>query len=139
MLTEAQTFVQFVNTILRCDFLCKILQHISFFALRLLVSGHLQKEHEFYSNFVEGGRTVQEFCSQVSKHFYREVLTSGCQLMASLFLIIISYGQENCLHGKWWNFVLSRQSHEVHFGASVDSFITSLMSSTFIVLVCVLQ
>ena len=34
--------------------------------LRLLVSGHLQKEHEFFVNFVEGGRTVKEFCNQVN-------------------------------------------------------------------------
>ncbi len=37
------------------------------FACRLLVSGHLQKEHEFFVNFVEGGRTVKEFCNQVRK------------------------------------------------------------------------
>ena len=36
-----------------------------YFHFRLLVSGHLQKEHEFYMNFMEGGRTVKEFCSQV--------------------------------------------------------------------------
>ncbi|KAK7506803.1 hypothetical protein BaRGS_00001654 [Batillaria attramentaria] len=32
--------------------------------LRLMVSGHLQKESEFYTNFIEGGRTVKEFCNQ---------------------------------------------------------------------------
>lgn len=35
---------------------------------RLLVSGHLQKEEEFFMNFVEGGRTVKEFCNQVHVH-----------------------------------------------------------------------
>ncbi len=35
------------------------------FHFRLLVSGHLQKEHDFFVNFVEGGRTVKEFCNQV--------------------------------------------------------------------------
>lgn len=34
--------------------------------LRLLTSLELQKEAEFYQNFVEGNRTVKEFCSQVS-------------------------------------------------------------------------
>ena len=32
---------------------------------RLLTSGELQKKAEFYQNFIEGGRTVKEFCSQV--------------------------------------------------------------------------
>ncbi|KAK7104627.1 ubiquitin thioesterase OTUB1-like [Littorina saxatilis] len=32
--------------------------------LRLIVSGHLQKESDFYSSFIEGGRTAKEFCSQ---------------------------------------------------------------------------
>ena len=34
--------------------------------IRLLVSGQLQKEEQFYASFVEGGRTVKEFCQQVS-------------------------------------------------------------------------
>jgi len=33
---------------------------------RLLVSGRLQKEAEFYASFVEGERTVKEFCQQAS-------------------------------------------------------------------------
>uniref|UniRef100_UPI00358E3542 ubiquitin thioesterase OTUB1 n=1 Tax=Myxine glutinosa TaxID=7769 RepID=UPI00358E3542 len=32
--------------------------------LRLLTSGYLQKESAFFEHFVEGGRTVKEFCSQ---------------------------------------------------------------------------
>lgn len=32
--------------------------------LRLMVSGHLQKESDFYTSFIEGGRTVKEFCNQ---------------------------------------------------------------------------
>ncbi|XP_076463742.1 ubiquitin thioesterase OTUB1-like [Babylonia areolata] len=32
--------------------------------LRLIVSGHLQKEADFYNNFIEGGRTAKEFCGQ---------------------------------------------------------------------------
>lgn len=34
--------------------------------LRLLTSLELQKEADFYQNFLEGNRTVKEFCSQVS-------------------------------------------------------------------------
>eukprot|EP00057_Strongylocentrotus_purpuratus_P028333 XP_011682807.1 PREDICTED: ubiquitin thioesterase OTUB1-like [Strongylocentrotus purpuratus] len=33
---------------------------------RLLTSGELQKRADFYQDFIEGGRTVKEFCSQVS-------------------------------------------------------------------------
>ena len=29
------------------------------------MSGHLQKEADFFECFVEGGRTVKEFCGQV--------------------------------------------------------------------------
>lgn len=38
--------------------------------LRLITSGQLQKEADFYQNFIEGGRTVTEFCHQVIYHFY---------------------------------------------------------------------
>ncbi|XP_030075729.1 ubiquitin thioesterase OTUB1 [Microcaecilia unicolor] len=32
--------------------------------LRLLTSGYLQREHQFFQHFIEGGRTVKEFCQQ---------------------------------------------------------------------------
>ncbi|KAK3093572.1 hypothetical protein FSP39_017552 [Pinctada imbricata] len=32
--------------------------------LRLIVSGFLQKEAEFYTNFIEGDRSIKEFCNQ---------------------------------------------------------------------------
>uniref|UniRef100_A0A9L0T0K5 Ubiquitin thioesterase n=1 Tax=Equus caballus TaxID=9796 RepID=A0A9L0T0K5_HORSE len=32
--------------------------------LRLLTSGHLQRESTFFEHFIEGGRTVKEFCQQ---------------------------------------------------------------------------
>ena len=33
--------------------------------LRLITSGQLQTQSEFYQNFIEGPRTVTEFCRQV--------------------------------------------------------------------------
>lgn len=33
--------------------------------LRLLTSGYLQREHSFFQHFIEGGRSVKEFCQQV--------------------------------------------------------------------------
>lgn len=33
--------------------------------LRLITSGQLQREAEFYQHFIEGDRTVKEFCHQV--------------------------------------------------------------------------
>lgn len=38
--------------------------------LRLITSGQLQTQHDFYQNFIEGSRTVTEFCRQVRKFFY---------------------------------------------------------------------
>ncbi|KAM9095166.1 ubiquitin thioesterase OTUB1-like [Sarcophilus harrisii] len=32
--------------------------------LRLLTSGHLQRESKFFEHFIEGGQTVKEFCQQ---------------------------------------------------------------------------
>lgn len=33
--------------------------------LRLITSGQLQREADFYQHFIEGDRTVKEFCHQV--------------------------------------------------------------------------
>ncbi|XP_060558518.1 ubiquitin thioesterase OTUB1-like [Ruditapes philippinarum] len=52
--------------------------------LRLLVSGYLQKEADFFGSFVEGGRTMKEFCNQEvepmgkeSDHIHIIALTSS--------------------------------------------------------------
>ncbi len=34
--------------------------------LRLLTSGYLQREHVFFKHFIEGSRSIKEFCQQVS-------------------------------------------------------------------------
>ena len=39
---------------------------------RLLTSKQLQLEGEFYQNFMEGGRSVAEFCSTDVEPMYRE-------------------------------------------------------------------
>lgn len=56
--------------------------------LRILTSGYLQSNAEFYQAFVEGGRTVKEYCSQVShqdkprpnilQRYMRENACSSC-------------------------------------------------------------
>lgn len=33
--------------------------------LRLITSGQLQKDAEFYQNFIEGERSISDFCHQV--------------------------------------------------------------------------
>lgn len=50
--------------------------------LRLLTSGYLQRESKFFEHFIEGGRTVKEFCQQVRlpPHFS----DSGALLFLSL-------------------------------------------------------
>merc|ERR1739844_480250 len=40
--------------------------------LRLLTSKQLQLEGEFYQNFMEGGRSVAEFCSTEVEPMYKE-------------------------------------------------------------------
>ncbi|EEC18856.1 ubiquitin thioesterase OTUB1 [Ixodes scapularis] len=40
--------------------------------MRLLTSGQLQKEAAFFSSFIEGDRTVQEFCKQEVEPMYKE-------------------------------------------------------------------
>lgn len=40
--------------------------------LRLLISAHLQKNADFFTHFIEGGRTVEEFCKQEVAPMYRE-------------------------------------------------------------------
>lgn len=35
--------------------------------LRLITSGHLQKEAAFYENFIEGERGIKDFCYQVTQ------------------------------------------------------------------------
>lgn len=37
--------------------------------LRLLTSGYLQREHVFFQHFIEGGRSVKEFCQQVKDYY----------------------------------------------------------------------
>ncbi len=40
--------------------------------MRLITSGHLQKEYEFFANFIEGDRTLAEFCKQEVEPMYKE-------------------------------------------------------------------
>ncbi|GIY06685.1 ubiquitin thioesterase OTUB1 [Caerostris extrusa] len=40
--------------------------------MRLITSGHLQKEEAFFTNFIEGERTVKEFCHQEVEPMYKE-------------------------------------------------------------------
>lgn len=37
--------------------------------LRLITSGQLQKDADFYQNFIEGERSIGDFCHQVNKYF----------------------------------------------------------------------
>lgn len=40
--------------------------------MRLLTSGQLQREESFFSSFIDGERTVQEFCKQEVEPMYKE-------------------------------------------------------------------
>lgn len=37
--------------------------------LRLITSGQLQRERDFYQHFIDGERTITEFCHQVNISF----------------------------------------------------------------------
>ena len=59
---------------------------------RLLVSGHLQKEQEFFQYFIEGGKTVKEFCNQVLCSLYVfESLENRKQLIFVIFPTTLSH------------------------------------------------
>lgn len=45
--------------------------------LRLLTSAQLQRKSDFFENFIEGGRTTKEFCSQVCMHLV--LLSNVCK------------------------------------------------------------
>lgn len=60
--------------------------------LRLLTSAQLQKKADFFENFIEGGRTVQEFRSQVK-------FTSK----NNLYINKLSLRQENQLFFSFYN------------------------------------
>ncbi len=51
---------------------------------RLLVSGFLQKESEFFANFIEGERTMKEFCAQVRLYNTSAKHTTICYKMIYL-------------------------------------------------------
>lgn len=50
--------------------------------LRLIVSGYLQKNEDFYQSFLDGGRTMKDFCNQVKKIF--------CLILICLIILYIS-------------------------------------------------
>lgn len=59
--------------------------------LRLITSGQLQTQHEFYQNFIEGPRTVTEFCRQVCDYFiYNCIILNN--VLKKYFLLTSSIG-----------------------------------------------
>lgn len=68
--------------------------------LRLLTSGHLQKEHEFYSCFIEGHRTVGDFCRQEVEPMYKEsdhihIMAACSALNTGVRVIYMDRGGQN--------------------------------------------
>ena len=41
---------------------------------RLIVSGELQKNAEFYINFIDGCESVKDFCSKVGYFYTRKII-----------------------------------------------------------------
>lgn len=75
------TFMEVVNVVgngpSACDELYKLFNNSGYsdyvvVYLRLIASGQLQKEAEFYQNFIEGGRSVLDFCHQEVEPMFKE-------------------------------------------------------------------
>lgn len=66
--------------------------------LRLLTSGQLQKEEDFYQNFLEGGKTMREFCQQEVEPMYREsdhmhAIALGSVLKVGIRVVYLDRGE----------------------------------------------
>ncbi|CAG2250807.1 ubiquitin thioesterase OTUB1-like [Mytilus galloprovincialis] len=73
--------------------------------LRLIVSGLLQKEHEFYANFIEGYATVKDFCGhevepmgKESDHIHITALTQALGVPVQVLYMDHSEGSKCNLH-----------------------------------------
>ena len=75
--------------LLKDHFLTQIF-FLSFSIDRLITSGYLQKEEAFFSSFIEGDRTVKEFCHQVSFVINLKHLSS-----IILLIIILNFSEHN--------------------------------------------
>jgi len=68
--------------------------------LRLLTSGYLQKEADFYQNFLEGDKTMQEFCQQEVEPMYREsdhmhAIALGSVLQVGIRVVYLDRGESS--------------------------------------------
>nr|CAG4650355.1 EOG090X0AE1 [Sida crystallina] len=66
--------------------------------LRLLTSGQLQKEEDFYQNFLEGDKTMKEFCQQEVEPMYREsdhmhAIALGSALKVGIRVVYLDRGE----------------------------------------------
>ena len=60
-------------------------------SFRLLVSSHLQKESDFYSSFIEGPKTVKEFCTQVGVGWFGGGCSGGGGLVVEVVIVVRGY------------------------------------------------
>ena len=60
--------------------------------LRILTSGYLQGNSQFFQEFVEGGRSMKEYCSQVTAHLshnvymFRQTVMHDCASILDVLL-----------------------------------------------------
>lgn len=73
--------------------------------LRLITSGQLQKDAEFYVNFVDGGRSVKDFCNQEvepmnkeSDHIHIIALATALDVSVSVEYMDRGAGDKNVQH-----------------------------------------
>lgn len=58
--------------------------------LRLITSGHLQTDQDFYQNFIEGPPTVTEFCRQVGTWMFELTFCSKLSFTSSAVKVFYS-------------------------------------------------
>ena len=61
------------------------------------MSGQLQKEADFYASFVDGGRTVKEFCQQVVVRTVLCGVVAGRGAGKVSQLPLLNFWSESCL------------------------------------------
>lgn len=113
--------------------------------VRILTSGYLQSNAEFYAAFIEGARTMKEYCSQVS---CQQLLVS---LVASNILFIVAFVEisfDKHLHITslltpiyWHPALLLTNTHQQEYNVlfSVNKCITSLARELLILCLMLTQ
>lgn len=62
--------------------------------LRLITSGQLQRDADFYQHFIEGERTIIEFCHQVCTQIYIFIILCAHNIHFNMVCFVLFFFQE---------------------------------------------